>query len=147
MVEPLICGDNLRILKEGFNMDIDRRGITRVDFTIGDNVWWDDQLQLGDPSDFSWTLNGANFFLSIKKDEDDANPPVLALTSAAGQIQVVDPIARILGMNVPDATISGALSEGDYIYDCLMQTISTGQVDGLFYGKIHVEHGITTPPS
>jgi hypothetical protein len=127
-------------------MDIDRRGITRVDFTIGNNVWWDDQLQLGDPSDFSWTLSGANFYLSIKNTDDDATP-ILALTSAAGQIQVVDPINRILGMNVPDATIRNALPEGDYIYDCLMQTISSGQVDGLFYGKIHVEQGITLPPT
>jgi hypothetical protein len=127
-------------------VDIDRRGFTRVDFTISNNTFWDDQLQLGDPSDFSWTLNGANFYLSIKNTDDDATP-ILALTSAAGQIQVVDPINRILGMNVPDATIRNALPEGDYIYDCLMQTISSGQVDGLFYGRIHVEQGITLPPT
>jgi hypothetical protein len=126
-------------------MDIDRRGITRVDFTIGNNVWWDDQLQLGDPSDFTWTLNGCNFYLSIATNED--GPPVLTLTSAAGQIIVVDPINRILGMNVQDAIIRAALPEGDYIYDCLMQTISSGQVDGLFYGRIHVEQGITLPPT
>src|ERR1700681_3547899 len=86
-------------------MDIDRRGITRVDFTISNNTWWDDQLQLGDPSDFSWTLSGCNFYLSIKNTDDDVTP-ILALTSAAGQITVVDPINRILGMNVPDAKIN-----------------------------------------
>lgn len=123
-------------------MDIDRRGITRVDFTISNNATWDDQLQLGDPSDFTWTLNGANFYLSIKNTDDDANP-LLALTSAAGQLQVVDPIARILGMNVPASVFKTVMPEGDYIYDCLMQTISNNQVDCLFYGKIHVEQGIT----
>jgi len=127
-------------------VDIDRRGITRVDFTIGNNVWWDDQLQLGDPSDFSWTLNGANFYLNIQNTDSDPTP-LLALTSTAGQIQVIDPINRILGMNVPDATIRNALPEGDYVYDCIMQTISNGQVDGLFYGKLHVEQGITIPPT
>lgn len=123
-------------------MDIDRRGITRVDFTISNNATWDDQLQLGDPSDFTWTLNGANFYLSIKNTDDDANP-LLALTSAAGQLQVIDPIARILGMNVPASTFKTIMPEGDYIYDCLMQTISNNQVDCLFYGRIHVEQGIT----
>lgn len=125
-------------------MQIDQQPFTRVDFMISDNVWWDDQLQLGDPTDFTWALNGANFYLSIKRSDDDVTP-LLALTSAAGQIIVVDPINRILGMAVPDAVIRNALLEGDYVYDLIMQTISTGQIDGICYGLLRVAHGITLP--
>jgi len=125
---------------------MDRTTFTRVDIAINDNVWWDDQFQFGDPNDFTWTLNGLTFYLSVKRSDDDVTP-LVTFTSAAGQIVVQDPINRILGMNVTDTAIRAALAEGKYVYDLIMVATANGQTDGLMGGELFVEHGITVGPS
>jgi hypothetical protein len=125
---------------------MDRLPLTRVDIEIMNTTWWDDQFQFGDPNDFTWTLNGLTFYLGIKRHDEDATP-IVTFTSAAGQIVVQDPINRILGMFVPDATIRANLPEGKYIYDLIMVANSNGQTDGLMYGELSVKQGITIGPS
>ena len=122
------------------------RPLTRVDIEIDNNVWWDDAFQFGDPLDFTWTLSGLNFFLNINLTPTDPTPQ-LALTSAAGQIVVQDPIGRVLSMLVPDTTIRAHLPPGRYVYDLIMVNQITGQTDGLMYGDLHVKQGITIGPS
>lgn len=125
---------------------IGRRPLTRVDIEIDNNVWWDDQFQFGDPTDFTWTLTGVNFYLNVQRSPSDT-VPVLALTSLAGQMVVEDTNARILGMVVSDTAIRAALAPGKYVYDLIMVNISTGQTDGLMYGELYVKQGITVGPS
>jgi len=123
--------------------------VTRVDIQIANNVWWDDQFQFGEPDDFTWTLNGMNFYLGIKNRFEDTSA-FLTFTSLAGQIVVQDPINRILGMLVPDTTLRNGtppLPPGKYVYDLIMVNASTGQTDGLMYGELHVKLGVTTGPS
>jgi hypothetical protein len=50
-------------------------------------------------------------------------------------------------MLVPDATIRQYLPEGKYIYDLIMVANSNGQTDGLMYGELQVQNGITLGPS
>ena len=129
-----------------------RLPLTRVDIAIANNVWWDDQFQFGDPNEFTWTLNGLTFYLGIKHTFDDV-APFLTYTSAAGLIVVQDPINRILGMLVPDTTIRNgaaglaALPPGKYVYDLIMVANSNGQTDGLMYGELSVDQGVTIGPS
>lgn len=122
------------------------RPLTRVDMEIDNNLWWTDAWQFGDPLDQTWTLNGRNFYLSVKKHVDDATP-LLTCTDTAGQIVVQDATLRVLAMLVPDGTIRNALPPGRYDYDLIMVLIATGQVDGLMYGSLEVKQGITMGPT
>jgi hypothetical protein len=125
---------------------MDRQALTRVDILISNNVWWDDQFQLGDPSDFTWTLTGLDFYLQVKNSDDDTTP-LLSLSSLSGQIVVADANARIVGMLVTDTVIRSALPEGEYVYDLIMVNHATGQTDGVMYGTLKVAQGITIGPS
>src|ERR1700730_5331583 len=122
---------------------MDKLPLTRVDIEIANNVWWDDAFQFGDPNDFTWTLNGLNFYLGIKHTFDDV-APFLTYTSAAGQIGVQDPLKRILGVLLPGPAIRNGtipLPPGKYVYDLIMVAMSNGQTDGLMYGELHVKQG------
>jgi hypothetical protein len=110
-------------------------------------TWWDDLFQFGDPTDFTWTFSGVSFYLAISTPPAGQNPVLLTLTSAAGQMTVVDPVNRILGMNVSDVAIRAALQPGHYVYDLIMVQLSNGQTDGLMYGEIDLFAGVTVGPS
>lgn len=127
---------------------MDPRPLTKVDIAIDTNLWWTDAFQFGDPADFTWSLAGKNFFLSIKQDDAGTTPALLALTSAAGQIVVLDPVNRIIAMAVTDLVIRSALAApNQYVYDLIMVDAVTGQTDGLMYGNLQVNTGITIGPS
>lgn len=119
---------------------------TKVDFRIANNVTWDDQLQFGYPDDQTWSFTGASFLLAINTMPDvpvpPGTPPLLTLSSTGGTIAVVDPVLRILAMNVPDTTIQQYLPVGWYVYDLIMVSAS-GVRDALCGGKIQVVQGVT----
>lgn len=119
---------------------------TKVDFRIANNVTWDDQLQFGYPDDQTWSFVGASFLLAINTMPDvpvpPGTPPLFTLSSTGGTITVVDPVLRILAMNVPDTTIQQYLPVGWYVYDLIMISAS-GVRDALCAGKIQVVQGVT----
>lgn len=124
------------------------KGVTRVDFVIGNNTSWDDQLQFGYPDDQSWNFVGCSFLLALNHwqniNQTQAMPPtpIVEFSSAAGTITVVDPINRILALNVPDTTIQQYLLPGSYVYDWIMVNPS-GSRDALCWGKLDVSPGVT----
>lgn len=113
-----------------------------VDFTIYDNVTWQDAFQFGDSTDTTWDFLSKTFTLSIKRFKDDA-VPLLTITSTGGNIVVSDAALRILYMDVPDTTIQDNLPEGDYVYDMIMTDADSIRTR-LLYGNLTVEHGITS---
>ena len=119
---------------------------TQVNFLLANNVTWDDQLQFGYSDDMTWSFAGASFLLSVNTAPDvpvpPGAPPLLSLSSAGGTIIVVDPIMRILAMNVPDTTIQQSLPVGCYVYDLIMVNPS-GSRDALCWGTIQVVQGVT----
>lgn len=115
----------------------------RVDLLIFDNVTFEDAFQFGTTGDTSWSFTGQNFRMDIKGSPDDA-AALLSITSGAGEIVVDDAVQRILHFNVPEATLTAALTPGDYVYDLIMYDGSTPAVRvGLMRGSICVAHGIS----
>lgn len=115
----------------------------RVDLLVFDNTTFEDAFQFGVSGDTSWSFTGQNFRMDVKGTSDDATP-LLTLTSAAGQIVVDDAINRVLHFNVPETTIQGSLTPGEYEYDLIMYDGSTPPVRvGLMRGTLCVAHGIT----
>jgi hypothetical protein len=125
---------------------VDFRPLTRVDIALSSNLWWDDTFQFGDPSDFTWNFSGATFYLNVTTEPIGSNPVLLTCSSALGNIIVSDTVNRILTMNVSDITLRAAfgnIERDDLRYDLVMQTNSTGVVDGLMYGHIDWTPGVT----
>lgn len=94
----------------------------------------------------NWNFNGQNFRLDIKT-QFNATGPALTLTGAQGNpngsIVVQDPINRILQMNVPEATLTAALTPGEYLYELMMYDSSNPPVRvSLMKGKFTLVHGI-----
>lgn len=115
----------------------------RVDLLIFDNVTFEDAFQYGVTGDTTWSFTGQNFRMDIKGSEEDTTF-LLSLTSGAGEIVVDDAVTRVLHFNVPEATISAALTPGEYVYDLVMYDGSTPAVRvGLMRGTLCVVHGIT----
>jgi len=125
-------------------MSADTQPSTRVDFSVVDNGDWEDALQLGDPEDQTWNLNGAAFYLDIKGDDDDASS-LLSLSTGAGTIVVNDPIGRVISMNLPHAQWGQVVERGKpYRYDMLM--VQAGVQTPVFHGELKMHHGITKGP-
>ncbi len=90
-----------------------------------------------------WNFTGQNFRLDIKGKRSDTTI-LLTLLSTANQIVVLDPINRILQMNVPEATLVAALTPGEYVYELMMFDNSAPPVRvPLCHGKFIFEHGIS----
>lgn len=130
---------------------METRGVTRVDLVISTTVTWDDQWQFGYPDDFTWNFSNKNFFLSVTLPPTGTNPTIVTWKSTLGEIVVVDPVNRILGMNVAYSPAQSARSiqsmlggnaGGDYNYELVMTDLSTGATDLLMYGELEVAEGI-----
>lgn len=135
-------------------MSADTQPSTRVDFTLASNVWWDDALQLGDPDDFTWTLNGTSFYLTITTDDDNLTPLVALSTSILNPltntptILIVDAVNRIIQFNATDAQLIPVVPRGKpYRYDLLMVNNASGQTDAVAHGEIKMHQGITKGPN
>ena len=116
----------------------------RIDIVTPDNCTWTDAFQFGIQGDTSWSFTNQNFRLDIKGNKFTQPTALLSLTSGAGQIVVLDAVQRILQMNVPEATLTGALVPGDYDYDLIMFDGSAPPVRlALMYGKFKLTHGVT----
>ena len=116
----------------------------RVDVVTPDNATWTDAFQFGVLGDTSWSFTGQSFRLDIKGNIYTQTAALLSLLSSGAQIVVLDPVARILQMNVPEATLTGALVPGEYQYDLIMFDTSVPPIRiPLMYGKFHLTHGVT----
>ena len=116
----------------------------RIDIVTPDNATWTDAFQFGIAGDTSWSFTGQNFRLDIKGNKYTQTAALLSLTSGAGQLVVQDAVQRILQMNVPEATLTGALVPGEYQYDLIMYDTSNPVVRiALMYGKFELTHGVT----
>jgi hypothetical protein len=117
----------------------------RVDCTIQDNATWTDAFQFGTPGDYSWSFTGQNFRLDLKSNKNTQSVAMLSLTSGAGQIQVQSAALRIINMDVPEATFTGAgIIPGSYDFDLVMYDASVPPVRiPLMHGKVHMKHGVS----
>lgn len=116
----------------------------RIDIVTPDNATWTDAFQFGIAGDTSWSFTGQNFRLDIKGNKFTQTAALLSLTSGAGQMIVQDAVQRILQMNVPEATLIGALVPGKYQYDLIMYDASSPVVRvALMYGEFKLTHGVT----
>lgn len=115
----------------------------KVDMVITNNATWMDAFQFGTVGDTSWNFTGQNFRMDIKGNKDQT-VALLTLLSTNGTIVVDDVTQRILHLNVPDATITGALVPGEYQYDFIMYDSSNPVVRVLLMqGEIKVRQGVT----
>jgi hypothetical protein len=118
--------------------------MARIDIVTPDNATWTDAFQFGIVGDTSWSFTSQNFRLDIKGNKFTQTAALLSLTSGAGQILVQDAVQRILQMNVPEATLTGALVPGEYQYDLIMFDGSVPPVRiPLMYGQFKLVHGVT----
>lgn len=116
----------------------------RIDIVTPDNATWTDAFQFGVTGDTSWSFAGQSFRLDIKGNKFTQPAALLSLTSGAGQLVVLDPVQRLLQMNVPEATLTGALVPGEYQYDLIMFDGSTPSIRiALMYGNFKLVHGVT----
>lgn len=116
----------------------------RVDVVTPDNATWTDAFQFGIQGDTSWSFTGMAFRLDIKGNKFTQTAALLSLTSAAGQIVVLDPVQRILQLNVSEATLTGGLVPGEYVYDLIMFDTSVPPIrTPLMYGEFKLVHGVT----
>lgn len=122
-------------------MSFNKLATTRVDFLVANNVTWDDALQFGYPDDQTWSFSGATFLLGVKTCPTDALP-LVEYSSAGGTITVVDPVLRILQMNVADTNIQLNLPLGVYVYDLIMVS-GSGNRDALCAGNLEITQGVT----
>jgi hypothetical protein len=111
------------------------------DITISNNATWSSAFQYGDPTDTSWTLNGATFAADVKVNYYDATAK-LSVSTGAGTIVIDDPVQRVIHFNVPPATLQNLLTPGYYVYDLLM-TDALGVVTQLMHGALQVGKGVT----
>lgn len=116
----------------------------RIDIVTPDNCTWTDAFQFGILGDTSWSFTSQNFRLDLKGNKDTQTAALLSLTSGAGQLVVLDPVQRILQMDVPELTLTTALVAGEYQYDLIMYDGSVPPIRiALMYGKFTLSHGVT----
>lgn len=115
----------------------------RVHLLVFDNATFEDAFQFGVVGDTTWSFTGQNFRMDIKGDDDDA-AALLSITSGAAQIVVDDAVARVLHFKVDEATLTTALTPGEYVYDLVMYDNSTPAVRTvLMRGILTLCHGIS----
>ena len=124
---------------------MDVRPLTRVDLTLQNNLWWSDNFQFGEPTDFTWNLSNANLYLNVTTEPIGQNPVLLQCSTALGNILIVDPVNRVVAMNVSDIAMRAALGTppAEFVYDMVMQDKTTGVIEGLMYGEIDWHSGVT----
>jgi hypothetical protein len=90
----------------------------------------------------SWTLL-PNLRMDIKRKRSDLNP-LLTLTSAAGQLSIVDAINRIVQASVPESTLTAVLIPGTYVYDLVNYDNSTTPIRIILMGgEFVLKHGVS----
>lgn len=135
--------------------EVDLRNYAIVDFEIHNNAFFNDGLQMGKPSDTSWSLAGKYLLCDIRKNKADA-VALLSLDSRvtptpAQTLVIDDATARVFHFWVDDHVIRDHLSpvdpavarSGVYFYDVIMGDIATGERDFMITGKIVVKQGVT----
>ena len=90
----------------------------------------------------SWNLL-PNLRLDIKRKRADTNP-LLTLTSAAGQLTIVDATNRIIQASVPESILTAVLIPGTYVYDLINYDNSTPPIRTvLMGGEFVLKHGVS----
>jgi hypothetical protein len=114
-----------------------------ADITVAKNTTFSDAVQFDDADDTTWDFLNKTFRMGLKGNYEQDDETV-AFTSAAAEIVVLDPALRILGFNVPHATLAAVLVPGCYVYDLLMTDTDTAVVTQLMYGEFHYAEAVTT---
>lgn len=115
----------------------------RVNMITANNGTWQDAFIFGTAGDTTWSFSGQNFRMDIKGNYADEDA-LLSLTTGDSTIIVDDVVQRILHLNVPEATITGALVPGRYFYDLVMYDGSTPPIRiPLMHGEVRITQGIT----
>lgn len=117
-------------------------GVTKVDISIENNVFWTDAFQFGDVDDFTWSFTGQTFAMDLKSQRSDITP-VFSLTSGGGTIVVDDATLRVLHFYVADTVIRSSIPNGCYYYDLVMIDSVSGLREPLMYGSVEVGQGVT----
>ena len=111
-------------------------------FTVAKNTTFSDSVQFDDPDDTGWNLVNKTFRMGLKGNFEQA-AETIAFTSAASEIVILDSTTRIIGFNVPHATLAAALVRGTYLYDLLMTDTVTAVVTQLMHGEFHYAEAVT----
>jgi hypothetical protein len=133
-----------------------------VDLVTSTNTTWTDAFQFDPPGATgmppppywpegatgpTWGFSGQNFRMDVKTNIN-ASGPIASWWSTGttgGQIVVIDPVNRILNMNVPESQyVTNGMVPGSYLYDFLMFDGSIPPVRTmLMRGKFLLKAGIT----
>lgn len=128
----------------------------RVKIVTLDNETFQDAIQLDPPvtcgcagatgaagaTGPAWVL-GPNLRMDIKRNRNDTTA-LLSLTSAAGQIVLDDPVARVFHFNVPETALTAVLVPGEYVYDLVMYSNDVPPIrTALMGGTFVLKHGVT----
>jgi hypothetical protein len=90
----------------------------------------------------SWNLL-PNLRMDIKRKRSDPNP-LLTLTSAAGQLSIVDAVNRIVEAAVPEGILTAVLIPGTYVYDLVNYDNSVPPIRMvLMGGEFVLKHGVS----
>lgn len=128
----------------------------RVRFVTLDNETFQDAIQMDLPvtcacagatgatgaTGPAWTL-GPNLRMDIKRNRNDT-AALLSLTSAAAQIIIDDPVARVFHFNVPETALTAVLVPGEYVYDFVQYDNSSPPIRTVLMGGTFVlKHGVS----
>ena len=115
---------------------------SNVNFTVAKNTTFSDALRFDDPTDTSWSFVNKTFRMGIKGNYEQS-PEILAFTSEAAEIVIIDTTTRILAFNVPPATLAAALVPGVYLYDLRMTDTDTAVRTQLMHGEFRYAEAVT----
>lgn len=89
-----------------------------------------------------WSL-GPNLRMDIKRKRSDTSA-LLSFTTDNDEIVIDDPVNRIMHFNVPEATLTGALVPGEYVYDFVQYDNSSPPIRTVLMGGPFVlKHGVS----
>ena len=115
---------------------------SHANITVAKNTTFADAVQFDDEDDTTWDFNDKTFRMGLKGNYEQAAETV-AFTSEAAEIVVLDATLRILGFNVPPATLEAALVPGVYLYDLFMTDTNTAVKTQLMYGEFRYAEAVT----
>jgi hypothetical protein len=115
---------------------------SHANIIVAKNTTFSDSIRFDDPDDTSWDFINKTFRMGLKGNFEQDEETV-AFTSAASEIVVLDAITRILGFNVPQATMEAALVPGVYLYDLIMTDTITAVRTQLMHGEFHFAEAVT----
>lgn len=113
-----------------------------ANITVAKNTTFSDAIMFDDPNDTSWNLVNKTFRMGLKGNyEQDVE--TVAFTSQAAEIVIYDTTTRVIGFNVPPATLENTLVPGVYVYDLIMTDTDTAVQTQMMHGTFHYADAVT----